>query len=240
MTPPDPIIALKQGAARLGIHLTAQQLWMFETYTSLLLDWNKRVNLTAITDPVEIAIKHYLDSLLCLTVEMPRDAKAIDVGTGAGFPGLPLKIVRPDLNLTLLDATKKKLVFLDAVCSELGFLDVQLVHARAEEAGREVAYRERYNVVLSRAVTNMTALAEYCLPLAAVGGFLLAQKGPDVTEELEAGRNAIETLGGRVEHKIEKVVPMSDYRRTLILVRKVAPTPDRFPRPQKEISAKPL
>ena len=236
----DHIELLKQGAAQLGIRLDARQLWMFETYTSLLLDWNKRVNLTAITDPAEIVIKHYLDSLTCLAADFPQDAKVIDVGTGAGFPGLPLKIARQDLDLTLLDATRKKLVFLDALCSELGFLDVQLIYGRAEEAGRDAAYRERYDVVLSRAVTSLNVLAEYCLPFAKVDGVFLAQKGPDVKEELEVGRKAMETLGGRLERILDRTVPSSDYGRTLVLITKVSPTPGQYPRSQAEINKRPL
>jgi len=240
MSRPNPTDILAQGAGQLGIRLDARQTWMFETYTSLLLDWNRRINLTAITDPAEIAVKHYLDSLACLSTVIPERAAVIDVGTGAGFPGLPLKIVRQDLDLTLLDATHKKLLFLDAVCSELGFLDVQLVHGRAEEAGRDVAYREKYDVVLSRAVTTMNALAEYCLPFAKVGGMFLAQKGPDVEQELEGSRGAVETLGGRIERIAEMVVPMSDYRRTLVVVRKAVPTPAQYPRSQAEIGKRAL
>lgn len=234
------IALLMEGAGELGVRLGARELRMFETYADLLLAWNQRANLTAITDPVEVAVKHFLDSLTCLAVDFPIGAKVIDVGTGAGFPGVPLKIVRRDLDLTLLDATKKKLDFLDALCSELGFLDLRLVHARAEEAGRQPAHRESYDLVLSRAVTSMNALAEYCLPFTRVGGVFLAQKGPDVSGELEAGRNALAALGGSIERVTEMVVPMSDYRRSLVLVRKVSPTPDSYPRRQSLITKRPL
>ncbi len=231
---------LIDGAWDLGIKLNTQQVWMFETYTSILLDWNKRVNLTSIIDPKEIAIKHYLDSLTCLVAGIPENAKVIDVGTGAGFPGMPLKIVRQDLDLTLLDSTKKKLHFLDAVCSELGFLDIELLHGRAEEAGKDEIYREGFDMVLSRAVTEIKILAEYCLPLTRVGGFMLAQKGPDVVEELKEGKKAIETLGGSLAKVIPIKVPCSDYKRNIVLVEKIGHTPCEYPRTQAKIAKNPI
>ena len=201
----------------------------FSVYCGMLQDWNRRMNLTAITDDRGVAEKHFLDSLLPLTLwELPRGAALIDVGTGAGFPGVPMKLLRPDLRLTLLDSLQKRLNFLSALCGELG-VQAELVHARAEDAGRDPGRRERYDIATSRAVAGMGVLAEYCLPLLRVGGVLLAMKGSGGREEAQEGEEAIALCGGRLREVKEYTLPGGD-RRTLLVVEKERPTPKKYPR----------
>lgn len=201
----------------------------FSVYCGMLQEWNQRMNLTAITDDEGVAVKHFLDSLLPLTMwQPPEGAALIDVGTGAGFPGVPMKLLRPDLSLTLLDSLQKRLNFLDALCGELG-VKAALVHARAEDAGRSPHHRERYDVATSRAVAGMGILAEYCLPLLRVGGVLLALKGSSGKEEAREGGEAIALCGGRVQEVKEYTLPGGD-KRTLVVVEKVSATPKKYPR----------
>ncbi|MDO8684692.1 MAG: 16S rRNA (guanine(527)-N(7))-methyltransferase RsmG, partial [Armatimonadota bacterium] len=211
---------LTSGARQLGITLDDLQLHRFSIFTRLLLEWNRQFNLTRITTPREMVIKHYLDSLSCLTVaEFPLDAKVIDVGTGAGFPGIPIEIVRPDLNLTLLDSTRKRLFFLEAALLELGLSGVSLLHGRAEEAGHDPLRREFHDIAVSRAVARLNILAEYCLPLVRYNGIAILQKGPGVDEELEEAKPAIELLGGEIEKTARITLPESDIVRSIIVIR---------------------
>jgi len=204
--------------------LTREQLERFEAYYALLLEWNARVNLTAITDKSDVAKKHFVDSLAAEPY-LPQNASVIDVGTGAGFPGVPLLIVRPDLKLVLLDALNKRLLFLEAVCSALG-LEAELVHLRAEDAGRDARYRGRFDAALTRAVAALPVLLELTVPLVRVGGLAIAYKG-DASEELERSRAALHLLHAKA--RIEPIA--SDYgARTLVLIEKTAPTPDAYPR----------
>jgi len=201
----------------------------------MLQDWNQRMNLTAITDDQGVAVKHFLDSVLPLTFwEFPQGASLIDVGTGAGFPSVPMKLVREDLRLTLLDSLQKRLGFLDALCGELG-IAAQLVHARAEDAGRSPAHRGRYDLAVSRAVAGMGLLAEYCLPLLRVGGALLAMKGSGGREEAAEGEESIRLCGGRLREVKEYALPGGD-RRTLVVVEKVAETPKKYPRTPAQLA----
>ncbi len=204
--------------------LTQEQLGKFETYYRMLADWNERVNLTAITEPEDVAKKHFIDSLAAAPY-LPQGARVVDVGTGAGFPGLPLLIVRPDLKLTLMDSLQKRLKFLEAVLGELG-LKAECAHFRAEDAGRDQRYREKFDVALSRAVSALPVLAELTLPLVKVGGVSIAYKG-DAREEIAASKNAL-----RVLHAVAERVPIaSDYgARELVLLKKTAPTPKAYPR----------
>ena len=237
---------LTSGARALGIELQPDQVEQFRAYTRLLLEWNEKFNLTRITDPVDIAVKHYLDSLTSLSAaEFPKGALVADVGTGAGFPGVPIAIVRPDLRLVLIEATKQKLRFLEQLRQAIlslakDGLQIDLVHARAEDAGRMPEHRERYDVVLARAVAEMRVLAEYCLPLAKVGGVFIAMKGSDVDEELEAARPAIGTLGGAPPKLIRLTLPYADIGRTLVVVKKAKPTPEQFPRHGSKIAKRPV
>lgn len=229
---------LSCGAAELGVPLDDRQLDQFDTFTALLLKWNRKFNVTRITDPREIAVKHYLDSLSVLSaVEMRSDASVIDVGTGAGLPGIALKIALPGLRTVLLDSVKKKLVFVETAIGELGMSDVELVHARAEDAGRDESYREQFGFALSRAVAKLAVLAELCVPFCRVGGRFVAYKGPEVNGELSEARNAVRILGGHLERTVALALPHADARRTLVVIRKERHTSSRYPRragvPQK-------
>ncbi|HWQ96657.1 MAG TPA: 16S rRNA (guanine(527)-N(7))-methyltransferase RsmG [Clostridia bacterium] len=204
--------------------LTAQQLAQFETYYAMLADWNTRVNLTAIIEPEDVAKKHFLDSLVAAPYLKPNAAVA-DVGTGAGFPGLPLLILRPDLRVTLIDSLQKRLVFLEAVLKELK-LSAELVHARAEDAGQDPKYREKFDVALTRAVSGLPVLCELTLPLVKVGGKSIAYKG-DSAEELAASGNALKIL----QATAERVIIPADYgARELVILTKNGTTPKQYPR----------
>ena len=207
----------------------------FARYCQLLQEWNQRMNLTAITDDQGVAEKHFLDSLLPLTLwELPRGARLVDVGTGAGFPAVPIKLLRPDIQITLLDSLQKRLTFLEEVCGQLG-IQAELLHARAEDAGRDPARRERYDVATSRAVAGMDLLAEYCLPLVRPGGVLLALKGSGGAAEAQAGAAMVERCGGTLRAVKEYALPSGD-RRTLVVVEKTAPTPKGYPRTPAQLA----
>ena len=214
--------------------LSAEQLALFETYYAMLADWNTRVNLTAITEPEDVAKKHFLDSLAAAPY-LKQGASIVDVGTGAGFPGLPLLIFRPDLKVTLMDSLQKRLVFLEAVCKELK-LKAELVHARAEDAGQNPKYREKFDVALTRAVSALPVLCELTLPLVKVGGISIAYKG-DSAEELAASGNALSVLHATAE----RVVIPADYgARELVILTKNGTTPKQYPRKAGTPSKNPL
>lgn len=222
---------LASGANELGIMLSDSQLDMFDGFTAVMLDWNRKLNLTRITDPGEIAVKHYLDSLVLLAkVEIPVGSSLIDIGTGAGFPGIPLKIARPDLRLTLLDSVRKRLTFLEAAVRELSFSDVHIVHGRAEEQAREKRLRERLDFGVARAVAGLNVLVELCLPFCRIGGRFAAYKGPEIGAEVEAASRAIRLLGGKIEAVHEFDLPMGGIPRSLVVVSKVKATPAGYPR----------
>lgn len=226
-------------AKQAGIKLTPTQASQFEIYLNLLLEWNEKVNLTAITDPGEVAEKHFVDSLTLLShCKIKERAKVIDVGTGAGFPGLPLKIVRPDIQLTLLDGLNKRLNFLGGVCAALG-LEAERVHKRAEEAGLDHKMRESFDVVTARAVAPLNILCEYCLPLVKMKGFFIAMKGPGAEKELEQAANALETLGGTDVKLIPLALPEAGER-NLVVVQKKEFTPKGYPRHGGTITKHPL
>lgn len=219
--------------------ISDSQLQAFERYAQLLIEWNGKMNLTAITEEREIAVKHFIDSLSLLCAEeIKQGAKIIDIGTGAGFPGVPLKIMRPDLKLTLLDSLNKRLVFLQEVCKELD-IDAEIVHGRAEELGRDEKYREKYDYAVSRAVAYLPALCEYCLPFVKKGGSFIPMKGPEAENELNAAKNSIEVLGGHFDRSCSLTLP-DDSERTIVVINKVSPTPRRFPRRGVKISKQPL
>jgi 16S rRNA (guanine527-N7)-methyltransferase len=224
----------------MGISLTDDQLGSYQVYYETLIDWNQRVNLTRITDYEEVQTKHFLDSLCCLdAIEHARGVSArgadvsletIDVGTGAGFPGVVLKIASPAMRLTLLEATGKKAEFLRALVERLGLADVEIINARAEEVGQNPVHRERYDLALARALAGMGALAELTLPLVQVGGLVIAQKGEDPAAEVEAARTAIDTLGGQVQEITPAMIPGLDDARHLVMLKKISPTPAKYPR----------
>lgn len=226
-------------AKRLGVKVNQEQAAQLETYWSLLLAWNEKINLTAITDPMEALEKHFLDSLSLLSCcEIKQGAKVIDVGTGAGFPGVPLKILRPDIRLTLLDSVNKRLSFLGEACAGL-CIDAERLHKRAEEAGLMPKLRESFDVVTARAVAPMNVLCEYCLPLVKMKGYFLAMKGPGAEEELAAAQNALSILGG-TEVTVKPVSLPTAGERNIICVRKKAFTPKGYPRHGGTIIKHPL
>ena len=223
--------ALLEGAEILGLPPSPHQLAQFERYALDLVEWNRRANLTTITDSLDIVRKHFLDSLSVLSVCDPKPgARMIDVGSGAGFPGLPLRIARPGLRVTLLEATRKKCDFLRHVVGALELDGVYVVNARAEDAARDAAHRERYDVAVARAVAEAPTLVEYLLPFVKVGGCALALKSGEVDAEVERAGAAIATLGGRLQRIAPVSVPGIDEPRTIVVVDKVAPTPDKYPR----------
>lgn len=225
---------LTAGARGLGITLTPRHLDAFETCYRELVSWNQRFNLTAITDWEGVLVRHFLDSLSCLRgmswSDLMAGARVIDVGTGAGFPGVPLKIVCPGMRLTLLEATGKKVTFLEHLVRVLGLSEVDVVHGRAEELGHDPAHRERYDWALARAVAEMPTLAEYLLPLVRVGSAVLAQKGEGAAAEVQGADAAIVALGGRVRRLVPVELRGLAETRHLVIVDKVAATPEKYPR----------
>lgn len=226
-------------AKQIGVKVTPAQAESFQTYLELLLSWNEKINLTAITDPSEVVEKHFVDSLTLLShCKIKQGAKVIDVGTGAGFPGVPLKIMRPDIQLTLLDSLNKRLNFLGEVCSTLG-IEAERIHKRAEEAGLEHKMRESYDVAAARAVAPLNVLCEYCLPLVKMKGYFLAMKGPGAKEELEQAQNALQVLGGTDVELLSLSLPEGGER-NIVAVRKKAFTPKGYPRHGGTITKHPL
>ena len=222
------------------ITLTENQYEQFQKYFELLVEWNEKMNLTAITDESGVALKHFADSLSLLNfVDIPQNSSLADVGTGAGFPGVVLKIARPDIKLTLIDSLKKRLVFLNEVCSQLG-IDAELIHSRAEDGARDEKLRESFDFAVSRAVARMNVLSEYCLPYVKVGGAFCAMKGAQANEEFKESLNAINTLGGKLEKKYFFELPENGGERAIAVVRKVRNTPQKYPRQSGKIKAKAL
>ncbi len=217
--------------------ITEERYAQFLAYAEVLVEWNEKMNLTGITDPDGIAVKHFLDSILPLKfLDIPDKEKIIDVGTGAGFPGVPIKIYRPDVKLTLLDSLNKRINFLSSACGKAN-VEAKFVHARAEEGGRNSSYREKFGAAFARAVAAMPVLAEYCLPFVKVGGVFAAMKGPN--ENYREGENAVKLLGGEIADVKEYGLPNGD-RRVLIIVQKIALTAEKYPRNSGQISKKNL
>jgi len=207
----------------------------FDIYTKLLIEWNEKINLTAITNPEEIKKKHYEDSLTCIeSGYIKQNASLVDVGTGAGFPAIPIKIERPDVKITLMDALNKRINFLRTVSNELN-LDANCVHIRAEDAGKDVAYREKFCVATSRAVANLSLLSEYCLPLVKIGGYMLAMKGKEIDDELKAAKPLIEKLGGRIAEVQLHNLEGTDITHSIVVIEKISPTPIKYPRSGKKL-----
>lgn len=222
------------------ITLTENQYEQFQKYFELLVEWNEKMNLTAITDESGVALKHFADSLSLLNfVDIPQNSTLADVGTGAGFPGVVLKIARPDIKLTLIDSLNKRLVFLGEVCAQLG-IEAELIHSRAEDGARDEKLRESFDFAVSRAVARMNVLSEYCLPYVKVGGAFCAMKGAQANEEFKESLNAINTLGGKLENKYFFELPENGGERAIAVVRKVRNTPQKYPRQSGKIKAKAL
>ena len=201
----------------------------FYDYMNLLVEWNKKINLTAITEEKDIILKHFVDSLTVLKY-IKENKSIVDVGTGAGFPGIPLAIMNDSLKITLVDSLNKRINFLNEVCSKIKLKNTKAIHSRAEELGRDNNYRESYDIAISRAVSNLTVLAEYLLPLVKVGGKIICMKGPDIEEELKQAKSAIDILGGKFERCDNFCLPKSDISRNIIIINKIKETPKKYPR----------
>ena len=228
---------LRSLALQSGIELDQTSLDRFDTYAELLVEWNGKMNLTAITEPEEIEVKHFLDCLMLPKYfDLGNTKTVIDVGAGAGFPSVPLLIYNPDLCLTMMDAINKRLTFLDTAIHAIG-LEANLVHARAEDSGQDKNYREMFDLATARAVAPMNVLAEYCLPFVKVGGYFVALKGSN--DDTEQAKEAIATLGGEVVSNISYKLNSTEPR-SIVVVKKISQTPTQFPRKAKKISAKPL
>lgn len=228
------------GCSELGIDISQKTADALIKYYEILVERNKSVNLTRITEPDEVVTKHFLDSLTAnLTGRVGK--KVIDVGTGAGFPGLVLKCVTPSIRLTLLDSLNKRITFLQDAAKEMNIRDdIEFIHSRAEDAGLDKKHREKYDTAVSRAVANMRTLSEWCLPLVRTGGYFLALKGPLAEEELTDALPAIEVLGGEVEGIFTAKIPYTDLQHKIIIVKKVRPTPTQFPRKGKKATEIPV
>jgi len=225
---------LQAGALKLGLHLSSRQVEQFSIYYKELVDWNQRINLTAISDYEEVQTKHFLDSLtVVLAVEQLPDIanlKVIDIGAGAGFPGLPLKILLPDIKLVLLDATAKKAEFLNYVKKEIGLDDIEIIVGRAEEIAHRSKYREKFDIVLSRAVALLPTLVELALPFCVIGGRLVAQKGKGVKQEVSRAGKSIEFIGGKLKEVRRIEMEKFTDERWLVIIDKILPTPPEYPR----------
>ena len=231
----------KSGLSDLGIELTKKQIDQFLTYYEMLVEKNKVMNLTAITEFDEVIEKHFLDSLSLIKVkDLHNRTNVLDLGTGAGFPGIPLKIAFPELNITLMDSLNKRILFLQDVINELGLTDIEAVHGRAEEAARNKKYREKYDLCVSRAVANISTLSEYCLPFVKVGGQFISYKSGNIDEELDSAKKGIKILGGTITdvHKFD--LGENKQGRSFVIIDKNQPTPKTYPRKAGTPSKNPL
>lgn len=232
---------LIDGMKEIGIEITDKPLQKLLTFKEILLDWNERINLTTITEEKDVYIKHFIDSATCLkTGYIKEGMKLIDVGTGAGFPGVPIKILSQNVHMTLLDSLNKRITYLHEVVEKLGLQDVELIHGRAEEVASSAKYREKYDIALSRAVAAMNVLCEYCLPFVKVGGYFVCQKGLDCKEELKEAEKAIKVLGGEIEETQFFKLPFSDITHQIIIAKKIAETPTKYPRKPGKPAANPI
>ena len=223
-----------------GVEINSEIIKKLNTYGNLLVEWNEKINLTAITEPQDVLYKHFYDCILFLKHNnLPQNSSLIDVGTGAGFPGMVLKIVRPDLDITLLDSLNKRLVFLNEVINALSLKGIKTIHMRAEEAGKSKLHREKYDVATARAVASLPVLLEYCTPLVKKGGLFVGMKGPSVTEEVALCGNALKLLGlGKPDIICETL--RNDEQRAFVTIKKISQTPPKYPRKPADISKQPL
>lgn len=232
---------LIDGLREFGIEINAQEIEKFKKYKSLLKEWNEKINITAIKDDNEIDIKHFLDSLTIITTDYIKDKhNIIDVGTGGGFPGLPLKIMNNNVNLVLLDSLNKRINFLNEVIKNLKLQNVKALHGRAEDYGKNPTYREKFDIATARAVAPLNILCEYCLPFVKVGGYFIAMKGPEVNDEIESSKKAMEILGGTIEDKYDIKLPFTDITHSLVIIKKITNTPTKYPRKAGKPTKKPL
>lgn len=232
---------LRTKAEKIGITLKEEQLEQFDTYYHRLVEKNKVMNLTAITEYQEVIDKHFTDSLLLAGIrDLTGDISVIDVGTGGGFPGIPLKIAFPNLKITLLDSLNKRVGFLNEVIEELQLEGIEAIHSRAEDAGQKKEYREQYDLCVSRAVANLAALSEYCLPFVKQSGYFVSYKSINIDEEIEQAGKAIQILGGRFENSETVQIPDTDIYRQFVMIQKIKRTPKGYPRKAGTASKNPI
>ncbi|MFR4438953.1 MAG: 16S rRNA (guanine(527)-N(7))-methyltransferase RsmG [Hungatella sp.] len=234
---------MKEELGELEIALTDQQLEQFYHYYELLVEWNKVMNLTAITEMEDVVTKHFVDSLSLVKAVKDLETaeyRILDLGTGAGFPGIPLKIAFPNLQITLLDSLNKRIKFLNEVISQLGLRKIEAIHGRAEDYGRDKEYRETYDFCVSRAVANLATLSEYCMPYVKIGGVFVPYKSGKLEEELVQAKGAVKLLGGKVEDVIAFTLPKADADRTFVVIRKMEGTSRKYPRKAGLPSKEPL
>ncbi len=231
----------EKALAKLNIQLNEKQMYQFKVYYEMLIETNKVMNLTAITEYDEVVDKHFVDSLsLIQAIDLNRPLKMIDVGTGAGFPGIPLKIAFPQLRIVLLDSLNKRINFLNRVIEALELTDIKTIHGRAEDFGRNPEYRERFDLCVSRAVANLSTLSEYCLPFVQVGGHFIPYKSGKIQEEMEASSRAVTLLGGNIAECLSYNLADTDMERSLVIIDKVKPTKKAYPRKAGKPSKEPL
>ncbi len=230
---------LKSYLLKLNIELNENQLIQFEIYKNLLVKWNKVMNLTGITEDKEVIIKHFADSITPLNIYDFKNKSVIDVGTGAGFPGLPLKLAEPEIDLCLLDSLKKRINFLKEVGRSCN-INAKYIHGRAEELGHDENLREKFDIAVSRAVASLNILCEYDMPFVKTGGVFMALKGPDVYDEAKLCKNAISELGGKLVEIKEAVLPDTDLKHNIVIIEKISNTPEKYPRRAKKIDRSPL
>ena len=232
---------MKEAANEVGLELTEVQYEQFIKYMRLLQEWNEKINLTAITEDEEVIKKHFIDCIKAFKSDAIKNARnIIDVGTGAGFPGLPIAIMNPNVEVTLLDSLNKRINYLNIVVRELGLKNVTTIHSRAEDGARKQELREKFDVATSRAVANMAVLSEFCMPYVRKGGYFVALKGPSIYEELKNAGNAIKTLGGELKGIIEVSIEETDLKHNIVEVEKIKPCPKTYPRKAGTITKKPL
>ena len=225
----------------LGLTATDEQINQFYRYYDLLIEKNKVMNLTSITEIEDVVIKHFIDSLsIVKIIDLNSIDSIIDVGTGAGFPGVPIKIMFPNLNVYLMDSLNKRIKFLQEACYEIGLHNIEFIHGRAEELGRKPDFRENFDVCVSRAVANLSTLSEYCLPFVKVGGSFICYKAGDCENEINSAKNAIKLLSGMIDDEIDFVLPGSDFNRTLLKIDKVKSLSKKYPRKPGTPSKEPL
>lgn len=230
---------LKMLAKKINIEIEDEQADKFLKYMDLLIEWNEKINLTAITEKKEIILKHFIDSLTIIE-KIPENATVLDLGTGAGFPGIPISIIKNNCKILLVDSLNKRINFLNIVKEELNLKNVETLHSRAEEIGKNKLYRENFDIVVSRAVANLTVLSEYMLPLVKIGGMCICMKGPNIDEELSNSKYAIKVLGGVISEIEQSCLPDSDIKRNIICISKKENTPNRYPRKAGQPMKEPL
>ena len=226
-------------ASKIEIELSLDEIEKLYKFMNLLLEWNEKINLTAITEPEDIILKHFVDSIT-IKKYIKNENKVLDMGTGAGFPGIPLKIISSDTNFTLVDSLNKRIIFLNEVCDKLKLDKIENIHSRAEELAKNKKYREQYDIVTSRAVARLASLVEYMLPFVKVGGRCICMKGSNVDEELIEAKKAINVLGGKIEKVDKFLLPNSDIERNIVIIKKIKNTSSKYPRKPGTATKQPI